>query len=114
MNVDSSNYNGDFLSFLYQVFDVGNEAVDKGAARVTVGIAKKRALPRLSQTENPLGDYTTGVPASESVTTTYAERGLEPKEMTLYEKFLPEDFQGAHRFRNCSGRVIQRLALVIL
>jgi hypothetical protein len=93
MNVGNSNYNGDFLSFLYQVFFVGNQVIEKGTARVLTGIAQKRALPKLSQTEDPLGDYTSGVPTSETVTTTYAERELEPEKMTLYEEFLPEDFQ---------------------
>lgn len=91
-NVNNSNYNGDFLSFLYLVLFVGNQVIEKGVARVLTGIAKKRALPKLSQTENPLGDYTSGVPASETVTTTYAEEELDPREMTLYEEMLPEDF----------------------
>lgn len=89
----TSNYAGDFLSFLYQVFTVGNEVINKGSARVVVGIAQKRSLPKISQTENPLGDYTSGVPAADTVTTTYAERTLEPQKMTLYEEFLPEDLQ---------------------
>lgn len=93
MNVGNSNYNGDFLAFLYKVLFVGNETVEKGTARVLTGIAKKRALPKLSQTSDPLGDYTSGVPTSETVTTTYAERELDPQKMTLYEEFLPEDFQ---------------------
>ena len=93
MNVGNSSYAGDFLSFLYQVFTVGNQVIEKGVTNVQVGIAQKRALPRLSQTEDPIGDYTSGVPATESVTTTYAERSIEPQKMTLYEEFLPEDFQ---------------------
>ena len=93
MKVGNSNYNGDFLGFLYLVMSVGNQSVDKGAARVLTGIAKKRALPKLSSTDNPLGDYTSGVPAADTVTTTYSENELEPKPMTLYEEFLPEDYQ---------------------
>lgn len=93
MNVGNSNYDGDFLGFLYQVFTVGNEVINKGSARVLTGIAKKRSIPKISQTADPLGDYTTGVPSSDSVTTTYAERDLEPQAMTLYETFTPEDFQ---------------------
>lgn len=92
MNVGNTSYAGDFLSFLYQVFFVGNQVINKGSARVLTGIAKKRALPKISQTADPLGDYTSGVPSSETVTTTYAEVSIEPKEMTLYEEFLPEDF----------------------
>lgn len=93
MNVGNSNYNGDFLSFLYLVLTVGNQVIDKGITRVLTGIADKRALPKLSQTEDPFGDYTSGVPSSETVTTTYAEAELDPQKMTLYEEFLPEDFQ---------------------
>lgn len=91
MNVGNSEFNGTFLEFLYLVFDIGNQAVEKGIVRVLTGIAKKKALPKLSQTADPLGDYTTGVPAAETVTTTYAEESLEPQAMTLYEEFLPED-----------------------
>ncbi len=93
MNVGNSNYNGDFLSFLYSVLFVGNEVINKGAARVLTDIADKRALPKISQTANPLGDYTSGVPSGDTVTTTYAEPELDPQKMTLYETFLPEDFQ---------------------
>jgi len=93
ITVTSSNYNGDFLSFLYQVFTVGNEVINKGSARVLTGIAKKRSLPKISQTADPLGDYTSGVPGADTVTTTYAERELDPQKMTLYEEFLPEDLQ---------------------
>jgi len=93
MKVSASNYNGDFLEFLYLVMFVGNQVIDKGAARVLTGIAKKRALPKISQTSDPLADYTTSKPGSDSVTTTYAERELDPQKMTLYEEFLPEDYQ---------------------
>lgn len=92
MNVGNSEYNGDFQAFLYQVLNVGNQVILKGVARVLTGIAKKRALPKISQTADPIGAYTSGVPGSETVTTTYAERSLEPKKGTVYETFLPEDF----------------------
>lgn len=91
VTITSSDYNGDFLAFLYLVLTIGNEIVEKGAARMLTGIAKKRALPKLSQTANPMGAYTTGVPGAETVTTTYSERSLEPNKMTLYETFVPED-----------------------
>jgi len=90
--VGNSNYNGDFLEFLYSVMTVGNQVIEKGATRVLTGIAKKRALPKISQTADPFGDYTTSKPSSETVTTTYAERELDPQEMTLYEEWLPEDW----------------------
>ena len=92
ITVGNSDFNGDALLELYLVFDVGNQAVNKGAANVQVGIAQKRALPNLSQTDDPIGDYTTGVPA-DTVTTTYAERSLEPVPKTVMERFLPEDMQ---------------------
>jgi len=91
VTITSSDYNGDFLGFLYLVLSIGNEIAEKGAARMLEGIAKKRALPKLSQTANPMRAYTTGVPASETVTTTYSERSLAPNKMTLYETFIPED-----------------------
>jgi hypothetical protein len=93
MQVSNSNYNGDFLEFLYGVLFVGNQVIEKGSARVLTGIAKTRALPKVSQTESPFGDYTSGAPGSDTVTTTYAERELDPQKMTLYEEFLPEDWQ---------------------
>lgn len=92
MQVVNSNYNGDLLAFLYQVVSVGNQVLAKGAANFLTDIAKKRALPKLSMTDDPLGDYTTGVPAAATVTTSYSERELEPQPMMLYEEFLPEDF----------------------
>lgn len=93
MQVGNSNYAGDFLEFLYSVLFVGNQVIQKGSARVLTGIAKKRSLPKVSQTESPFGDYTSSKPSSDTVTTTYAERDLEPQKMTLYEEFTPEDWQ---------------------
>ncbi len=89
----TSNYNGDMLGFLYLVLSVGNEVVAKGATRLLTGISKKRSLPKLSQTTDPIGDYTTGVPGTDTVTTTYEEVTIEPQKMTLYEEFDPEDLQ---------------------
>jgi hypothetical protein len=91
ITISSSDYNGDFTAFLYLVMSVGNETVAKGAARIVSGIAKKRALPKISQTADPWGDYDSGAPTADTVTTTYAERSLEPGKMMLYEEFLPED-----------------------
>lgn len=92
MQVGNSIYSGDFLDFLYLVMDVGNETVEQGSTRVLTGIAKERALPKLSQTSRPLSTYTTGKPSADTVTTTYAERTINPQKMTLFEDFLPEDF----------------------
>lgn len=91
VTISGSDYNGDFLGFLYLVLSIGNEIAEKGAARMLEGIAQKRALPKMSQTLNPMGAYTTGVPAADTVTTTYSERSLEPNKMTLYEEFIPDD-----------------------
>lgn len=93
ITLGNSNYNGDFLEFLYKVLFIGNEVINKGAARVLTGIAQKRALPKISQTTDPFGDYTSGAPGADTVTTTYAERDIEPQKMTLYEEFLPEEWQ---------------------
>lgn len=91
--VGNSNYNGDFLEFLYSVLFVGNQVIEKGFSRVLTGIAKKRALPKISQTADPFGDYTSSKPGADTVTTTYAERELDPQKMTMYEEWLPEDWQ---------------------
>ena len=92
ITVVNSNYNGDLLAFLYQVVSVGNQVLAKGAANFLSDIAKKRALPKLSMTDDPLGAYTTGAPSSATVVTSYSERELDPQPMMLYEEFLPEDF----------------------
>ncbi len=92
MQISGSNYNGDLLEFLYSVVSVGNQVLAKGAANFMTDVAYKRALPKLSMTDNPLGDYDSGAPSSETVTTTYSENEIEPKEMMLYEEMLPEEW----------------------
>lgn len=93
LTLGNSNYNGEALESLYLITGVGNEVIKKGAAKLHTDIAYKKALPRLSQTENPIGDYQATVPNAETATTTYAERELVPRPGTVYEKFLPRTFQ---------------------
>lgn len=88
--LSNSNYNGEALENLYLVTGVGNEVVAKGAARLHTDIAVKKALPRLSQTVSPIGDYAAAAPAAVTATTTYAERELVVEPMTVYETFLPK------------------------
>lgn len=92
LTLSNSNYDGEVLKNLFLVTGVGNEVVSKGASKLYTQISKKLSLPRLSQTADPIGDYQAGVPAGETATTTYAERILEPKDMTVYETFLPTTF----------------------
>jgi hypothetical protein len=93
MNI-TSNYNGSFLGFLYLLLEIGNQVLTKGAAYLITGIQYKESLPVMSQTEDPIGAYTDDVPASSTVTTTYAERVLEPQDMTLFEKDIkPNDLR---------------------
>jgi hypothetical protein len=92
LTLSNTNYNGEVLENLYLVTGVGNEVVTKGAAKVITDISTKKALPRLSQTADPIGDYQAGVPAGVTATTTYAERELEVEPMTVYETFLPTTF----------------------
>lgn len=92
LTLSNTNYNGEVLENLYLVTGVGNEVVAKGAARLHTNISTKKSLPRISQTANPIGDYQAGVPGGETATTTYAERTLDPKKMTVYETFLPTTF----------------------
>jgi len=93
LTLSNTNYNGETLKNLYVVTGVGNEVIEKGAAKLITDISTKDALPRLSQTENPIGDYAAGVPGVETATTTYAERDLVMKTMTVYETFLPTTFK---------------------
>lgn len=92
LTLSNTNYNGEVLENLYLVTGVGNEVVAKGAAKVITDISTKKALPRLSQTSDPIGDYQAGVPAGVTATTTYAERELVVAPMTVYETFLPTTF----------------------
>ena len=90
--LSNTNYNGEVLEVLYQVFGIGNEIVEKGAARLLSDISTKKALPKISQTDSPIGDYVDGEPSSDTVTSTYAERELVMQKMTLYEEFKPTDW----------------------
>lgn len=92
LTLSNSNYNGEVLDKLYLAVGVGNEVVDKAAAILHAGISTEFSLPKLSQTDNPIGDYVSGAPSAVTVTTTYAERSLEPKKMTVYETFSPTTF----------------------
>lgn len=84
-------YVGEVLEQLYTLLFVGGQVASKGAAAIVTGIAKKKYLPYISQTSRPFGTYTSGQPGSDTVTTTYAERYLEPAKMTLYEDINPDD-----------------------
>jgi hypothetical protein len=92
LTLTNTNYNGEVLENLYKVTGVGNEVIAKGAAKLITDISSHKALPRLSQTANPIGDYQAGAPAGETATTSYAERTLDPLPMTVYETFLPTTF----------------------
>jgi hypothetical protein len=94
LTLTNTNYNGEVLENLYLVTGVGNEVVSKGAAKVIVDIPVKIALPRMSQTADPIGDFVDGAPGAETATTTYAERELVVAPMTVYETFKPKTFQG--------------------
>lgn len=91
LTLSNSNYNGEVLKSLYLVTGVGNEVMQKGAAKLYTGIAKKLSLPKLSQTSDPIEAYTTGVPTGVA-TTSYVERSLDPNKMTVYETFIPSVF----------------------
>ena len=92
LTLTNTNYNGEVLENLYIVTGVGNEVVEKGAAKLHPDVSTKKALPRLTQTANPIGDYQVGIPSAVTATTTYAERELEVQPMTVYETFLPTTF----------------------
>src|SRR3990167_9025273 len=92
LTLSNTNYNGEVLENLYLVTGVGNEVIGKGAAKLHTDISTKKALPRLSQTADPIGDYQVGAPAGVTATTTYAERELVVHPMTVYETFLPTTF----------------------
>ena len=92
LTLSNTNYNGEVLENLYLVTGVGNEVVEKGAAKVIPDVSTKKALPRLSQTADPIGDYAAGAPSAVTATTTYAERELVVEPMTVYETFLPTTF----------------------
>ena len=103
LTLSNTNYNGEVLENLYLVTGVGNEVIEKGAARLHSDISTKKSLPRLSQTENPIGDYVAAAPSSETATTSYAERTLDPQTMTVYETFLPTTFHDIWEFIKSVG-----------
>lgn len=92
LTLSNSNYNGEVLENLFLLLGVGNEVAAKGAAKVYTDVAYKLALPKLSQTANPIGDYVAAAPSSVTATTTYAERELVVEKMTVYETFVPTTF----------------------
>lgn len=92
LTLSNSNYDGEVLENLYTVLSVGNEIGRKGAATPLTRVSKKKSLPKLSRTSRPIGTYTAGAPSSDTVTTTYSERSLEPKDMMVYEEFIPSQF----------------------
>jgi hypothetical protein len=92
LTLSNSNYNGEVLANLYKVLGVGNEVVSKGAAKLITDISTKMALPRLSQTADPIDDYVQGSPTSDTATTSYAERELVMGKGTVYEEFVPTTF----------------------
>jgi hypothetical protein len=92
LTLSNTNYNGEVLENLYVVTGVGNEVVQKGAAKLIPDISTKKALPRLTQTADPIGDYVAGSPIADTATTSYAERELVMKPMTVYEEFIPTSF----------------------
>jgi hypothetical protein len=92
LTLSNSNYNGEVLNNLYLVTSVGNEVFAKGATRLIPGVSTKLALPKLSQSANPIGDYVAAAPSGVTATTTYAERELVVAPMTVYETFVPKTF----------------------
>lgn len=92
LTLANTNYNGEVLENLYLVTGVGNEVIQKGAAKLHTDISTKKALPRLSQTVSPIGDYVAGAPNAVTATTTYSERELVVAPMTVYEEFSPTTF----------------------
>ena len=92
LTLTNTNYNGEVLENLFVVTGVGNEIIQKGAAKLITDISTKESLPQLTQTISPIGDYIPGAPTGDTATTSYAERILAPLPMTVYEEFLPTTF----------------------
>ena len=92
LTLSNSNYNGEVLSELYLAVGVGNEVIQKAGATLHTDVSTKKSLPLLSQTDSPIGDYASGAPGAVTVTSTYAERTLDPAKMTVYETFSPTTF----------------------
>lgn len=92
LTLSNTNYDGEVLEQIYAVMGIGNEVGRKGAATVIPDISLKKSLPKLSRTNRPFGTYTAGAPTADTVTTSYAERTLEPADMMLYEEFIPNEF----------------------
>ena len=90
----NSNYGGQVEEQIYLITGVGNEVVSKGAAKLYTGIGGKFSLPVMSATADPIDDFVSGSPTSDTVTTSYLERSMTVLPGTLYEEFLPASFLG--------------------
>lgn len=103
LTLANSNYNGETLETLYTVLSTGNEIGTKGAATILPGISKKKSLPRISRTSRPIGAYVAGAPVADTVTTTTAERELNPAKMMIYEEFVPSDYDDVWKLYQSVG-----------
>jgi hypothetical protein len=92
LTLSNSNYNGEVSDNLYIVLATGNDVAKKGATKTYANVSTKKSLPKLSQTADPIGVFVDGAPSTDTATTTYAERLLQPGKGTLYQRFKPHQF----------------------
>lgn len=88
----NTEYNGSVVMFIFKTFFATLGAVQQGVARLETGVRYKTALPQLSVSEYPAGDYSEDFPATDTVALDYLERYLEPKAATVGFKIVPKNW----------------------
>lgn len=91
LTLGNTGFNGGVRELLQLILGVGNQTVQKGSIRTLDNISTKRALPKLSATDDPIGAFET-VPSGDTITTTYAEQELIMEKGMVYETFNPTNF----------------------
>lgn len=110
VTITNTNYNGDVIKLLYKVLGVGNQVIEKNVAYLETGISTKRAIPRISTADNPLGTYET-TPTGETADTDYAERELVMVKAMLYEVIDPVVWHDIWDEFKSTGATFTNLAL---
>lgn len=95
LTLANSNYGGEVLEQIFLEIGLGNEVAKENIATMVTDQAGKFSLPKMSQTELPIGAFAAAAPSADTVTTTYAERYLDMNKVTVYELMNPDTFHGS-------------------
>src|SRR6185503_10349440 len=93
--ISNTNFWGDVVDELAALVVTQNEIVDAGAIYISDGILKKRAVPRLRQSQIIQPRKATPTPQGDH---TWDEVVLEPDDIMVYIEFNPNDFSDLWEF----------------